>query len=165
MSVANSEEGAGDADEIVVYNAYLLCLGSFSSCRTCPHLSKASQQGVEEEAGRFDVWAINTGSCLDPSFSSSLDHSLRNSHSTREMVVLLLRAIRVNLDYGTCNSVSLKRIIEFNAHKSQRVASLISPARLYTKLGSLPTPTKADLPGNAFLPRERSRRASQTRHC
>lgn len=103
MSAArpNEDEDSSDADETVVHDAYLSCLRSFASCKNCPHLSQASQLMVEDEANRFDVWAVNTGSCLEPSVSSSLDHRLRNSHTAREMVVLVLRAIRVNLDYGT----------------------------------------------------------------
>lgn len=86
--------------EMLVHDAYAICARSFASCKTCPPLSPESLQLVEDEASRFDVWAANTGSCRDPSLSSSLDHRLRNSPSTREMVVLLLRAVRVNLDYG-----------------------------------------------------------------
>jgi len=86
--------------EMLVHDAYAICARSFASCKTCPPLSPESLQLVEDEASRFDVWAANTGSCRDPSLSSSLDHRLRNSPSTQEMVVLLLRAVRVNLDYG-----------------------------------------------------------------
>ncbi|KLU86583.1 hypothetical protein MAPG_05595 [Magnaporthiopsis poae ATCC 64411] len=77
MSVTMSEEleGGGDSDETVIHDAYL-------------------------NSNRFDVWAVNTGSHLNPSISSSLDHRLRNSNETRDKVILVLRAIRINLDYG-----------------------------------------------------------------
>jgi len=92
--------------EMLVYDAYANCVRSFASCKACTHLPPESLQIVEDEKSRFDVWAVNTGSCLDPSLSSSLDQRLRNSPQTREMVVLLLRAVRVNLDYGMCITIS-----------------------------------------------------------
>ena len=91
-----------DSLEMLVYEAYAMCARSFASCKACPHLPRGLLQLVEDEASRFEVWATNTGSCRDPSVSSSLDYRLRNSPRTREMVVLLLRAVRVNLDYGMC---------------------------------------------------------------
>lgn len=87
--------------EMLIHDAYTNCIRSFSSCKVCPHLAADSLELVHDEANRFEIWGTNTGSCLHPSLSSSLDHRLRNSPGTREMVVLLLRAIRVNLDYGT----------------------------------------------------------------
>ena len=86
--------------EMLIHDAYTNCRRSFASCKVCAHLPPDSLQLVHDEADRFDIWATNTGSCLDSSLSSSLDHRLRNSPGTREMVVLLLRAVRVNLDYG-----------------------------------------------------------------
>ncbi|KAK0612122.1 hypothetical protein B0T14DRAFT_608066 [Immersiella caudata] len=90
-----------DELEMLVYEAYAMCARSFAACKACPHLPRESLELVEDEASRFEVWATNTGSCRDPSLSSSLDYRLRNSPKTREMVVLLLRAVRVNLDYAT----------------------------------------------------------------
>jgi hypothetical protein len=98
MSLA--EPGKDLTDTVTVHEAYLRCIYSFESCKICPHLSEGSRQLVEDEMGRFEVWAVNIGAALDPLVLSSLDNRLRNSNNTREMVVLLLRALRVNLDYG-----------------------------------------------------------------
>ncbi|KAK4161715.1 hypothetical protein QBC43DRAFT_323136 [Cladorrhinum sp. PSN259] len=87
--------------EMLIHDAYTNCVRSFASCKACAHLPPDSLQLVHDEANRFDIWATNTGSCLNSSLSSSLDHHLRNSPGTREMVVLLLRAVRVNLDYAS----------------------------------------------------------------
>ena len=109
-SMVSRHDSSGEAHqelEMLVHDANTNCVRSFASCKACIHLSPDSLRLVEDEASRFDVWATNSGSCLDPSLSSSLDHRLRNSHGTREVVVLLLRAVRVNLDYGMC-STSLK---------------------------------------------------------
>ncbi|RFN44923.1 tetratricopeptide repeat domain-containing protein [Fusarium flagelliforme] len=88
-------------DELMINDVYLQCLDSFMACSDCLHLSAASRQLVNDERSRFKIWAANIGAHLDPSVSSSLDHRLRNSERTKTSVTLLLRVMRVNIDYAT----------------------------------------------------------------
>lgn len=86
--------------ELLIHEAYGRCLNSFICCRNCVHLSEASRRMVADEMSRFMIWAANIGAHLDWSISSSLDHRLRNSERARTSVTLLLRVLRVNIDYG-----------------------------------------------------------------
>jgi hypothetical protein len=97
-------KGTEQDDELIINDVYLQCLDSFMSCSDCLHLSAASRQLVNDEMSRFKIWAANIGAHLDSSIFSSLDHRLRNSEKTKTSVILLLRVIRVNIDYGTCFS-------------------------------------------------------------
>jgi hypothetical protein len=83
---------------ISIYDAYLTCKESFLSCRQNPHLPRLSL--LDDELGRFEVWAANIGASRDVSSSMSLDFRLRDSQKTQQMVHMLLSVLRLNLDYG-----------------------------------------------------------------
>lgn len=62
----------------------------------------------EDQLGRFNVWALN----IDAFSSSraSLESRLKGSDSARSMVVQLLRALKMNLDYGVFIFLYLSRL-------------------------------------------------------
>jgi hypothetical protein len=93
-----------------IYDAYLTCKASFLSCRENPHLPVRSL--LDNELGRFEAWAANTGASRDGSSSVSLDSRLRDSQKTQQMVHMLLRVLGLNLDYGEISiSTGLMRTI------------------------------------------------------
>lgn len=77
----------------VIHQAALDCIAAFRSC-----IAATSRYEFEDQMGRFKLWAIN----IDVFSSSrrSLDGRLKNNVSTRNMVLQLLRALQLNLDYG-----------------------------------------------------------------
>jgi hypothetical protein len=106
-------------EEMSIYEGYVRCVHSFRSCHQNPHLADLSL--IDDEEGRFNVWATNIGSSRDISVSSSLDYRLRNSAKTQEMVLLLLRVLRVNLDYGSSLTSNIRSLIYLHLTSNQNL--------------------------------------------
>lgn len=75
-----------------IYTAFLNCLVVFQRCLRNPDLNS-----YEDQLARYKLWASN----INASSVSrhSLDNRLKNSAGTRNMIVQLLRALQVNLEY------------------------------------------------------------------
>jgi hypothetical protein len=60
---------------------------------------------VDDERGRFEVWAGNVGARHYPKSRVSLDHRLRESFFYRERIIRLLKDLEDTLQSGKCQQV------------------------------------------------------------
>ena len=93
----------------------LLCVKSFNGLtellRTSdhsrnpePHLSAVA---IQDEFGRFKVWAANIGALQPASRSSSLEHRLREATKVKDHVIKLLRDLTHSLTECRCISTAV----------------------------------------------------------
>lgn len=76
-----------------IYNAAKECESLFRECSLHPDLAD-----FEDQLGRFNVWAAKI-KALDSS-RASLDHRLRESRDTQDLVCRLLEVLQMNLRCG-----------------------------------------------------------------
>jgi hypothetical protein len=80
------------ADALPIYKASSDCLLAFQKC-----LHNSGLYSYEDQLGRFNLWAANIN--VFSSSRASLDNRLKTSDGTRDMIVQLLRALQMNLEY------------------------------------------------------------------
>jgi len=79
---------------------------------------------VEDELGRFRVWAASICASADAAVSASLDNRLRHSPKVKTLVVQLLDTLQMNLEYGMQSMLCLftnDRLILFSKRDIQRI--------------------------------------------
>lgn len=79
-------------DTAPIYKASSDCLQAFQKC-----LRNSNLDSYEDQLGRFNLWAANINAFS--SSRTSLDNRLKGSDGTRNMIVQLLQALRINLEY------------------------------------------------------------------
>jgi hypothetical protein len=103
VSESESESGSGrmiaaDCFRAVKVFGNLISHLADSSCKT----PEMPARVIQDELGRFRVWAGNMGALQDPDSTASLDFRLIDAPQIRQQVLRILRRLIQSIQKGKC---------------------------------------------------------------